>query len=262
MMSKNFKCSIFNLVCHELHCALKRRFATGEDELEIFGQLTSAKSRLVKKLAAYSGVLIVCAITMSNLSEGEGVDFRFSGVGVFIPEIYLTFVGASAYAGIIYLILQVIVFLAIQAHYEHHVKPENRFINAELALIGDENSDITTPFRVGHFFRLNNKFSIFAMIAYLTPIAAALLPLIASVTLLFRESLSGVMGAGNVFAGQSLSIVSLLLLIFPTIYFVIFFLHVSTYKDIRTIRWNFLVRVTRPESGLHHNSLRWFEEKS
>jgi hypothetical protein len=245
LKSKKIKCSIFNLICHEFHCALKRRIVRDKDELEIFGHLTSAKNRFVKKITAYGGILVICAIAISNLSKGDGVDFRFGGVGVIIPEIYLVFVGASAFAGTIYLLLQVIVFLNVQAHYEHHIKPGNRFIGAELSLIGDENSDITGPIRVGHFFRLNNKFCTFSMITYLAPIFAAFLPFLASVTLLFEEALCGVLGSSDVFAGRLLSFVSLLLLILPTIYSVIFFVPVGTYKDKETINASFLARVTR-----------------
>lgn len=261
MNSKATKCSIFNLICHELYCALRRRNLKGDTALEILGHFTSARSRLLKKITTYSGVLLICAIAISNLSEGEGVDFSINGVGLVIPNPYIAFVGAAAFYGVVYLSLQAFVLISAQGQYEHGAMKKNRFIAAELSLTGDENSDILSPIRVGHFFRIDKKFTGVAIVLYLIPIVAALLPILAAAFLILKEALFGIAIESTIFAARSMSTASLSLIIFPMIYSVVFFIPAKIFKDKSTIRWNFLVHATRGDNRPHHNSTRWLKDE-
>lgn len=262
MELKSTKWSIFNLICHEFHCVIRRQVTKGDNELEILGYLTSAKSRILKKLTTYSGILLISAIAISNLSQKQGVDFSVSGIGLIIPDAYVAFVGATAFCSLVFLSLQMVVFLYAHSQFEHSPRQKKRFIGAELSLMGDENSDITSPIRVGHFLKSDKRFTRVAIALYLIPIFAALLPLVSAITFILQESLIGLGGSNTIFAARSFSTVSIFLIIFPVLYSIIFFVPVRNYKNVKTIRWNFLVRATRGKCRLHHNATRWLKSEN
>ncbi|OYU38287.1 MAG: hypothetical protein CFE33_17120 [Pseudorhodobacter sp. PARRP1] len=140
-----------------------------------------------------------------------------------------------AWASFVVGTLSIIQLQTFQIKIRDFSRNPGRFLAADVAISGLEASDLISPLRVGHYFRLNSWQQNTLGLLFFLFLLILFFPILACVAL-FLNSAFGQFGIDyGFFLENAAATCAILIIIFPVFYFILFFLPVSIKRSERGI---------------------------
>lgn len=256
--------SIFELVCHEIRVSFREKIRRGVDEDKLRSRILSRKLGISKSLAKYCGLFLLAVLISYTTSEGEFVSIRTSIANIDIPEVYVHFISVGFFLSAFIRLVQLVVFMEVDADLEYGAKRVHRFPSASRVFDDEdgEDYDVISAVRSSHFILPNRYVSASLNALFCLAILAALLPLAGAWWFILVESHKSTFGNSTAFLQFPFAILSVFLLLLPLPFSVLFFARTKFRKNFHYLRWQFLSPIwTRQKRTPHPQAPKWVKER-
>jgi hypothetical protein len=261
MTPKSVRVSVFQQVLHEFRTAIRRSQSEGISRQEIESQILILIKDSSKELSKMAVGLLIVAISVENLRQGTLLPIKTSLVEISVPAIYAAFLGALLWFGLIISSITQIQYVSAKLAGQYVFHKWRRFSEVEWALSGSNFIDVTSPLRNGHLFVLWLPFRATLHITYFIMILVLSIPIIGSVWSLLSVAMAEIVSTSSAYLGKPIAFATVALIVLPVLYFIAYFTPFPIRKDLKTIRWNFLVNLVWGSNRLHPQSSKWLGKK-
>jgi hypothetical protein len=262
MTPKKVRVSMYQQILHEFRTAIRRAHFEGMSRSEIEGNLLKLIQDNIKDLAKMTAGLLILAVAVENLRQGDLLAIKTSFIELSIPAVYCAFLGAVLWLGLVISLLTQAQYLSAKVVSEYVFHKWRRFASAEWALSGCSFFDVTSPLRNGHFFKIKQPFLGALYVFFSLAFVIISIPVFGSAWSLFTIALSELSAGSSAYLGKSLAISTVALMVLPVVYAIIYFVPFPILKNTSTIRWNFLSTLVWGTSRLHPQAKRWLGKQA
>lgn len=240
--------STFDKIAHEFNVVFRREKQRGRDPQELYNLLSSSQSQNAKALSKLSIAFLSISITSSLASQGlEAKNVRIFEIP--IPSAYVGFTLAGLWMLICVYFVEMLCIINAKHSIINVFYKNTRFTLTQLSINSGNPADLYSPFRLGHFADQRRRISKPLYIIYFLALSSLFIPLLASYIYAFRTALGSMVDTAYSPLETPSSAGALLLLISSVAYVILFFAPTAPKKNLRTIRFGFLSRVS---SSLPH----------
>jgi hypothetical protein len=254
---KKVSVSLYQQILHEFRTAIRRAQSEGISRQEIERNISVLIAESSKDLTKMTAGLLLLAISVENLKQGDLLTVKTSLIEISIPAVYGACLGSIFWFGLIVACINQSQYLSAKVVSEYLFHKWRRFAGAEWALTGSTYFDVASPHRNGHFFKIKQPYLITLNFLFFLAFMILTVPVIGSAWSILAIATGEISSASSAYLGKSLAVSTIALVVLPVLYLVAYFVPFPIRKNESTIRWNFLINLVWGPKRLHPQANRW-----
>ncbi|UTH49007.1 hypothetical protein [Loktanella salsilacus] len=260
MKPKSQRFSLFDRIVHETTRGFKELLKEGHDQVTLSKNIQDLELKSLKDLLKVGAFYLALSFSMMSSGPSKIISIPTPIGKLDLPLSISIFIASAALAGICLGLIKFAVLTTTKSIIAHKVQSKSRFIAGRSVAQGDENSDITSPLRVGTFIKLQTGDTIGVFGIYGFIFTLSILPLVFSLPTIISAIFLGIYQIDGINLESAVIISSSLLLFSSLVYLILFFTPLDIKPDRYKIRYGLLYQIGKDEKGLHPRSFQWARE--
>lgn len=252
---KSIKISPFRVGRHEFYRSV-RGMAKSIDKERIFSDLVEQRTKVGVRLGKQLSLVVILFIILSSTQSDLYVEIKTALADVKITKLYVVFALALA-TGVS--VIQALNFMTVNDYVRVFSARVLGFDNANVRSATYDASGVwahlmNVSYRFFQSGALHKTFIAFSLVFILSPI---FLIYYMSYSYELSYLTTYLSGPNYVAFGRIISVVGLIFLIFPVVIVIFTFFPIEYIKNVKFIRWIFLLRIYIKNNGSKHDGSHW-----